>query len=90
LVTCAALILFLAFAALASGPGTDIKTLATGLGIGILLDATIVRSVLVPALVSLFGSWNWYLPPVIARLVRAEPSSGHDEVQPVAVPEPVG
>ena len=48
LVTCAALILFLAFAALASGPGTDLKTLATGLGIGILLDATIVRSLLVP------------------------------------------
>ena len=48
LVTSAALILFLAFAALASGPGTDLKTLATGLGFGILLDATIVRSVLVP------------------------------------------
>ena len=62
LVTSAALILFLAFAALASGPGTDLKTLATGLGIGILLDATIVRSVLVPSLVSLFGEWNWYLP----------------------------
>ena len=43
LVTSAALILFLAFAALASGPGTDLKTLATGLGFGILLDATIVR-----------------------------------------------
>src|SRR3954467_3909284 len=62
LVTSAALILFLAFAALASGPGTDIKVLATGLGFGILLDATVVRSLLVPSLVSLFGSWNWYLP----------------------------
>jgi putative drug exporter of the RND superfamily len=49
------LILFLAFAALASGPGTDLKVLATGLGFGILLDATIVRSLLVPSLVSLFG-----------------------------------
>ncbi|HJQ44590.1 MAG TPA: MMPL family transporter, partial [Jatrophihabitantaceae bacterium] len=44
LVTCAALILFLAFSALASGPQTDLKVMATGLGIGILLDATIVRS----------------------------------------------
>jgi RND superfamily putative drug exporter len=79
LVTCAALILFLAFAALASGPGTDLKTLATGLGIGILLDATIVRSVLVPSLVSLFGSWNWYLPAGVARLLRVEPSHGHAE-----------
>ena len=67
LVTSAALILFLAFAALASGPGTDLKVLATGLGFGILLDATIVRSLLVPSLVSLFGRWNWYLPARFAR-----------------------
>ncbi|MEP7020573.1 MAG: MMPL family transporter, partial [Pseudonocardiales bacterium] len=79
LVTSAALILFLAFAALASGPGTDLKTLATGLGIGILLDATIVRSVLVPSLVSLFGPWNWYLPRGMARLLRVEPSYPHPE-----------
>ena len=55
LVTCAALILFLAFIALASAPGTDIKVLATALGVGILIDATIVRALLVPALVSLLG-----------------------------------
>ena len=77
LVTCAALILFLSFSALASGPGTDLKTLATGLGIGILLDATIVRSALVPSLVSLMGRWNWYLPGGIAKLLRVEPSYPH-------------
>ena len=48
LVTGAALILFLAFLALASSPGTDIKVFATALGIGILLDATVVRALLVP------------------------------------------
>jgi RND superfamily putative drug exporter len=79
LVTSAALILFLAFAALASGPGTDLKVMATGLGFGILLDATIVRSVLVPSLVSLFGSWNWYLPDWVARLLRIQPSHPHAE-----------
>ncbi|MFF4362090.1 MMPL family transporter [Streptomyces sp. NPDC001604] len=79
LVTSAALILFLAFAALASGPGTDLKTLATGLGIGILLDATIVRMLLVPSLVSLFGPWNWYLPGWAARLLRVAPSYPHPE-----------
>ncbi len=79
LVTCAALILFLAFSALASGPGTDLKTLATGLGIGILLDATIVRSLLVPSLVSLFGKWNWYLPAGLAKLMRVAPSTPHSE-----------
>ena len=70
LVTSAALILFLAFIALASGPGTDLKTFATALGFGILLDASIVRSMLVPALVSLFGGWNWYMPEWLARLLR--------------------
>ena len=74
LVTSAALILFLAFVALASGPITDLKVMATGLGLGILLDATIVRALLVPSLVSLFGSWNWYLPDRLARILRVQPS----------------
>jgi putative drug exporter of the RND superfamily len=74
LVTSAALILFLAFVALASGPITDLKVMATGLGFGILLDATIVRALLVPSLVSLFGSWNWYLPDGLARILRVQPS----------------
>jgi RND superfamily putative drug exporter len=86
LVTSAALILFLAFAALASGPGTDLKILATALGFGILLDATIVRSLLVPSLVSLFGKWNWYLPDSVARLLRVEPSRVHSE-EPEPEPE---
>jgi RND superfamily putative drug exporter len=70
LVTSAALILFLAFASLASAPNTEIKVLATGLGFGILLDATIVRALLLPALVSLLGSWNWWLPQPVARVLR--------------------
>ena len=74
LVTSAALILFLAFVAMASGPETDIKTLATGLAAGILIDATIIRSLLVPATVSLFGRWNWVLPPGPARLLHVAPS----------------
>jgi RND superfamily putative drug exporter len=90
LVTCAALILFLAFAALASGPGTDIKTLATGLGIGILLDATIVRSVLVPSLVSLFGRWNWYLPAGVARILRVPESHALEPAVRERPVEPVG
>jgi len=75
LVTSAALILFFAFIALASGPGTDIKAMGTGLGAGILLDATVVRMLLVPALISLFGRWNWWLPAFPARLLRVQPSS---------------
>jgi putative drug exporter of the RND superfamily len=74
LVTSAALILFLAFAALASGPETDVRMLATGLAAGILLDATVIRALIVPAVISLMGRWNWWLPAWPARILRVEPS----------------
>jgi putative drug exporter of the RND superfamily len=74
LVTSAALILFLAFSSLASAPGTDIKVFATALGAGILLDATLIRALLLPALVAVLGRWNWWLPSLPARLLRVEPS----------------
>ena len=83
LVTSAALILFFAFAALASAPSTDIKVFATALGVGILLDATIVRALLVPSLVVLFGRWNWWLPDWIAKLLRVEPSPLHASGEPL-------
>jgi RND superfamily putative drug exporter len=91
LVTSAALILFFAFAALASSPGTDIKVLGTALGVGILIDATVVRALLVPALVSLFGKWNWWLPTGLARILRVDPSPLVEEEPPVLppVPDPV-
>jgi RND superfamily putative drug exporter len=81
LVTSAALILFLAMAALASAPFTFLKIFATGVGAGILLDATVVRSLLVPAIVSLLGRWNWWLPAWAARLLRVEPSPLPDKDQ---------
>jgi putative drug exporter of the RND superfamily len=62
LVTSAAIILFLAFAALASGPDVAVKVFTTGIGIGILLDATVVRALLVPASISLLGRWCRWLP----------------------------
>jgi putative drug exporter of the RND superfamily len=69
LVTSAALILFLSFLSMSSAPDTDVKVLATGLGAGILLDAVLVRSLLVPAYISVLGRWNWWLPPPLARLL---------------------
>lgn len=61
LVTSAALILVLAFAALAAAPEVPLKMFATGLGAGILIDATVVRGLLLPAVVSLLGerAWSW-------------------------------
>ena len=57
-----------------ASPGTEIKISATVLAAGILLDATIVRAILVPAAVSILGRWNWWLPPWPARVLRVEPS----------------
>ena len=74
LVTSAALILFLSFVAMASGPDTQLKMFATGLGAGILLDATVIRALVVPAVISLMGRWNWWLPAWPARLLRVAPS----------------
>ena len=75
LVTSAALILFLSFTSMASGPDTQVKMLATGLAAGILLDATVIRALIVPAVISLMGRWNWWLPSWPARLlgVKASP-----------------
>ena len=56
LVTGAALILVFFFLAMSTAPETDIGILATGLGAGILVDATLIRCLLVPACVSLFGA----------------------------------
>jgi RND superfamily putative drug exporter len=80
LVTSAALILFLAFISLASAPLTDVKILATGLGIGILLDATIIRALFVPSLVVLFGKRNWWFPDRFARLLFVKDPGGHGSV----------
>lgn len=75
LVTSAAIILFLAFAALAAGPDVQIKVFATGMAVGILLDATVVRALLVPAIVSLLGRWNWWAPWTRAAVTEG-PSTG--------------
>ena len=88
LVTSAALILFFAFSALATSPGTDVKVLGTALGVGILIDATIVRALMVPALVSTFGRWNWWLPTWLARVLFVEPSPLTPKEPPEIMPEP--
>jgi RND superfamily putative drug exporter len=77
LVTSAAAILMLGFLAMSTGPDTDLKVLATGLGAGIAIDAVVIRCLLVPAMVALFGRANWWLPAPLARVLRA-PARGAD------------
>jgi RND superfamily putative drug exporter len=62
LVTSAALILMFAFLVLSSSPGFEIKVFAIGLAAGIIFDATVIRALLVPALMRLLGDANWWLP----------------------------
>jgi RND superfamily putative drug exporter len=83
LVTGAALILFFAFASLSTFPFIDIKIMATAFGAGILIDATIVRGLLVPALVALSGDRTWWLPRWTARALRVR-SASLAEAEPIA------
>jgi putative drug exporter of the RND superfamily len=69
LVTSAALILMFAFFVLSSSPGVDIKQFGIGLAAGIIFDATVIRALLVPALMRLLGEWNWWLPKRAAKLL---------------------
>jgi RND superfamily putative drug exporter len=62
LVTSAALILMFAFLVLSSSPGYEIKVFGVGLAAGIIFDATVIRALLVPALMRLLGDANWWLP----------------------------
>jgi RND superfamily putative drug exporter len=62
LITSGALILMFAFLVLSSSPGFEIKSLAVGIAAGIIFDATVIRALLVPALMKIFGQANWYLP----------------------------
>ncbi len=78
LVTSAAIILCISFASITLTPNIDIRVLAFGLAAGILVDATVIRSLLVPALVALFGRWNWWMPAPLERVLRIAPSPALD------------
>jgi RND superfamily putative drug exporter len=62
LVTSGAAILMFTFIVLSTGPGPDIKEFAIGLAAGIVIDATVIRVLLVPATVKLLGNANWWFP----------------------------
>ena len=69
-VTAAAAVMVAVFAIFASLPTLDIKQLGVGLAIAVLLDATIIRGVLLPATMKMLGEWNWYLPRWLGWLPR--------------------
>jgi RND superfamily putative drug exporter len=75
LVTSAALVLCLAFFVLSTSPGLDVKQFGIGLAAGIIFDATVIRALLVPAIMTLLGRWNWWLPHWAARPLRTSASA---------------
>jgi len=85
LVTSAALILMFAFLVLSSRPGYEVKSLAIGLAAGIIFDATIIRALLVPALMKLLGDANWWMPTWLETVLRLPPR----EAAPESAPAPV-
>jgi RND superfamily putative drug exporter len=70
LVTSGALILACSFISLSTNPDLPVRVIATGLAFGMLIDAFVVRTFLLPALVSLMGRWNWWLPAPLGKLLR--------------------
>jgi putative drug exporter of the RND superfamily len=70
LVTSAALILMCAFLVLSSSPGFEIKLFAIGLAAGIIFDATVIRALLVPAIMRLLGDANWWMPKWTRSVLR--------------------
>jgi RND superfamily putative drug exporter len=79
LVTSAALILMFAFLVLSSSPGFEVKEFAIGLAAGIIFDATVIRALLVPALMRLLGPANWWMPDWTKTVLFIRQSDGPSE-----------
>jgi RND superfamily putative drug exporter len=74
IITAAAVIMIAAFSGFTTGRIVAFQEFGTGLSVAILLDATIVRALLVPATMKLLGRWNWFLPDGVRRAMRLTPS----------------
>ena len=74
IVTAAGAVMFAAFMGFVAGSIVGLQQFGFGLAVAILLDVTIVRALLVPSAMELFGRWNWWLPESVARVVRVKPS----------------
>jgi RND superfamily putative drug exporter len=74
LVTSAGLIMAAAFGGFVVGTIVELQQFGFALTTAVLIDVTIVRVLLLPATMKLFGAWNWYLPDAVARLLRVPQS----------------
>jgi hypothetical protein len=84
-VTAAAIVMVGVFSIFATLSFIDMKQFGVGLAVAVLIDATLVRGVLLPATMKLLGDWNWYLPKWLEWLPKGPALEGG--VEPV---EPAG
>jgi RND superfamily putative drug exporter len=73
-VSAAAIIFLAAISGFVTGHFAGLQQLGIGLGVGVLVDATIIRGLLLPSTMVLLGRWNWWLPMPVARLLKTKAS----------------
>jgi putative drug exporter of the RND superfamily len=83
-VTSAAVVMVAVFGVFATLSFLDFKEMGIGLAVAVLIDATIIRAVLLPASMAMLGDWNWYLPRWLEWLPH--PREPHVPPAPAAVP----
>ena len=81
LVTSAALVLMFAFLVLSASPGFEVKEFAIGLAAGIIFDATVIRALLVPAIMRLLGRTNWWMPAWAKSVLFIKQREGRPELE---------
>ena len=87
-ITSAAAIMVGIFGAFALGPAISLQQFDLGLGVAVLIYATVIRTVLLPASMKLLGDWNWYLPSWLEWLPNISTSEESEPTQKVYRPEP--
>jgi uncharacterized membrane protein YdfJ with MMPL/SSD domain len=87
-VTAAAIVMVAVFSIFATLSSVEFKQFGVGLGVAILLDATLVRGVLLPAFMKLLGDWNWYLPRSLEWLPHVSIGRGPADARRKHEPEP--
>jgi uncharacterized membrane protein YdfJ with MMPL/SSD domain len=85
-ITSAAIIMVAVFGLFATVREIDVKQMGFGLAVAVLIDATIIRAVLLPAAMKLLGDWNWYLPSWLQWLPSLSPEEESEEAAPEAPP----
>ena len=81
-ITSAAAIMVVVFSVFVTMKFTMIQQLGLGLAVAVFVDATVIRSILLPAVMRLLGDWNWYLPSFLRWLPRVTIESGVHEPVP--------